>query len=119
MYDHSKTKLAQGLFFLNALIWLGFGLYTLWGMAGRYPGHITVYIIGILMLGNVGAMLLSGFLLGRQNNWFFYFAIFVLVINIILTVTDQFGFFDFITLVIDLVLLGILISIRKQYFSKS
>ena len=119
MDDHSKTKLAQGLFFLDALIWLGVGLYTLWGMAGRYSGQITVYVIGILMLGNVGAMLLSGFLLGRQNKWFFYFAILVLVINIILTVTDQFGIFDFITLIIDLVLFGILISIRKQYRSIS
>jgi len=32
MNDFSKTKIAQGLFFLNALIWLDFGLYTLWGM---------------------------------------------------------------------------------------
>jgi len=69
------------------------------------------------MLGNVGAMALSGYLIGKHNKWFFYLAVLVLVFNIILTMTDQFVFFDFITLVIDLILLGILISIRKQYHS--
>jgi hypothetical protein len=110
------TKTAQILFFINALIWLGFGLYTLVGMASRYPGQIVVYIVGVLMLGNVAAMALSGFLLGKQNKMFF-FAIFVLFINILLTFTDQFGLFDLATFVLDLVLLATLISIRKQYLT--
>jgi len=119
MSDLSRTKIAQGMFVLNALIWLAFGTYTLIGMAGRYPNQITLHVVGIMMLGNVGAMALSGVLLSRQNKWFYYFAMFVLVINILLTFTDQVGFFDFATLAIDLVLFGILISIRKQYISIS
>ena len=115
MNELSRIKFSQGLFFLNALIWLAFGTYTLFGMAGRYPNQIILYVVGVMMLGNVGAMTLSGILLGRQNKWFYYFAIFVLVINILLTFTDQVGIFDLATLVIDLALFGILISIRKQY----
>ena len=68
-----------------------------------------------MMLGNIGAMPISGFLIGKYNKWFFNFTVLVLVGNIVLTFTDQFGFFDFATLIIDLVLLGILISIRKRY----
>lgn len=114
----SKTKAAQALFYLNALIWLGFGLYTLVNMLGRYPdGAITVYVIGFMMLGNVGAMCLSGILLGWQNKWFYFFSIFVLVSNVVLTVTDQFGFFDLATLILDLVIFWLLISIRKNYLS--
>jgi len=113
----SNARTAQVLFFLNSLIWLAFGIYTLFGMAGRYPNQITLYVVGIMMLGNFGAMALSGILLGRNNKWFYYFAMFILVINILLTFTDQFGFFDYITLVIDFVLFGILISIRKLYLS--
>lgn len=114
----SKTKAAQALFYLNALIWLGFGLYTLMNMLGRYPdGTITVYVIGFMMLGNVGAMCFSGILLGWQNKWFYFFAVFVLVSNIVLTVTDQFGFFDLTTLILDLVIFWLLISIRKNYLS--
>ena len=111
-----RLKIAQNLFYLNAVIWLAFGLYTLFGMAGRYPDQtITVYIIGFLMLGNVGAMALSGFLIGKPRKLFYYFGVFVLVINIILTVTDQFGIFDLLTLLLDLVLLALLISLRQQY----
>jgi undecaprenyl pyrophosphate phosphatase UppP len=114
----SKTKAAQALFYLNALIWLGFGLYTLVNMMGRYPGGaITVYVIGFMMLGNVCAMCLSGILLGWQNKWFYYFAVFVLVSNIVLAVTDQFGFFDLATFILDLVIFRLLISIRKNYLS--
>jgi len=113
----SNARTAQVLFFLNSLIWLAFGIFTLFGMAGRYPNQITLYMVGITMLGNVGAMALSGILLGRNNKWFYYFAMVVLVINILLTFTDQLGFFDYATLVIDLVLFGILISIRKLYLS--
>ena len=112
----SNTKIAQGLFFLSSLIWLAFGAYTLLGMAGRYPNQITIYVVGIVMIGNLGAMALSGFLLSKQNKRFYVFALLVIVVNILLTFTDQFGLFDFITMVIDLVLFGFLISIRKQYF---
>jgi hypothetical protein len=119
MKNISKTKTAQTLFFINAAIWLVFGFYTLFRMANRYPGHIMVYIVGVLMLGNVTAMALCGFLLGKKNKWFFFLALFVLAANILLTFTDQFGFFDLATLVLDLVLFAILISIRKQYLSAS
>jgi hypothetical protein len=113
----SNIKTAQGLFFFNALIWLAFGIYTLFGMAERYPGQVTVYVVGIMMIGNVGAMALSGILLSKQNKWFYYFAVFVLAINILLTFTDQVGFFDIATFAVDIVLFGILISLRKQYLS--
>lgn len=114
----SKTKTVQVLFYLNALIWLAFGIYTLINMIDRYPGRvITVYVIGFMMLGNVGMMFLSGILIGKPNKWAYFFAMFVLVINIILTVTDQFGSFDLVTLLLDLVIFGLLISIRKHYTS--
>ena len=112
----NHVKIVQVLFTLNAVIWLSFGLYTLFGMADRYPGQtIIVYVFGYLMLGNVGAMVLSGYLTGKPKRSFFYFGVFVLVMNIMLTVTDQFGFFDLVTLLIDLILLALLISLRKQY----
>ena len=117
MKDSSQNlKIAQGIFILNAVIWLVFGLYALLEMASRYPGQaITVHVIGILMLGNVAAMALSGFLIGRPEKLFLYFGVFVLVVNIILTVTDQFGIFDMVTLLLDLILLALLVSLRKQY----
>ena len=39
------------------------------------------------------------------------------MVNLVLTVTDEFGLLDFITLVIDAVLFGILIVTRARYLS--
>ena len=106
----------QSLFFINAAIWLLFGVVSLTRMAtGSSDQTITTLVVAILMFGNVGAMLLAGIGLGRRQRLFYYFGIALLAVNIILTVTDGFGIFDFVTLVIDVVLLGLLIATRSRY----
>ena len=112
----NSVMVAQALFFLNAAIWSLFGVASLVRIANRNPDHaITVWIIAMLMFGNAGAMLWAGVGIGKQQKRFFYLAVAVLAINIILTVTDQFGLLDLITLIFDLVLLGLLIATRKRY----
>jgi hypothetical protein len=59
---------------------------------------------------------LSGALLPKRRLLFYLFALAVLAVNVLLTFTDQVGALDWITLVIDLVLLGILIVARKQFY---
>ena len=59
-------------------------------------------------------MALSAWGLGRGQTIFIYFALAVLLVNIILTFTDQFGLFDFLTLVIDVVLLELVILIWRR-----
>jgi hypothetical protein len=39
----------------------------------------------------------------------------VLIVNLVLTLTDQVGLLDWITLLIDLVLVGLLLANRKSY----
>jgi len=104
------------LFFLNAAIWLVFGIVTVGRMAGRDPAQaMTTWVVVILMVGNAGAMLISGWGLGRHRKWFYYLAIAVLVVNIILTLTDQFGPLDLATLIIDLVAFGLLMASWHHY----
>ena len=110
------ARTAQTLFVLNAAIWLALGVYTLIRMAGRYPGQLFVWIVGLLMFGNALAMLISAFGLGKPQRRFFYFALGVLLVNILLTFTDQFGLLDLLTLLLDLVLLAILLVIRQSYW---
>ena len=78
------------------------------------PRYI-LWVIAILMIGNAGAMALSGYGLSKKGKGSYYLAMAVLGINIILTVTDQIGILDWITLIIDLILLSILIAVRKEY----
>lgn len=66
------------------------------------------------MAGNAAAMLLAGLCLAKPNIIYLYFAIALLVVNILLTFTDQFGLLDFITLLIDLALLSLLIYLRLK-----
>jgi len=114
----TSVKAAQTLFFVNAVIWLLLGITSLSRLAGSSTGQTTtMWIVALLMFGNAGAMLVAGVGIGKQRRLFYTSGLAVLVINIILTFTDQFGVLDFITLVIDVVLLGLLIVTRARYLS--
>lgn len=106
----TSVIVAQAMFFLNAAIWILFGVLTLRRMHGS-----TAWIVAILMAGNAGAMLLAGWGIGKRQKRFYYLGIAVLAVNIVLTVTDEFGLFDLITLCIDVILLVLLIATRSRY----
>ena len=110
---------AQGLFFLNAAIWLVFGIVSLVRLGGSEGGAVTALVVAILMFGNAGALALSGALLARRRLIFYLFALAVLAVNIVLTFTDQVGALDWITFAVDLLLAGILIVARKQFYGES
>jgi len=107
---------AQGLFILNSAIWLIFGIAGIMRLDNGTPiPAVTLGIITILMFGNAGAMLLAGFWLEKRSRWAFGFALAVLAVNLLLTITDQVGFFDILTALVDFGLLGLIILDRKNY----
>lgn len=109
-------QFAQLLFGLNAGIWLLFGIIFLLRQTGNGSAQQTVFfVIALLMFANGGAMLVSARLLAMRRRIFFFFAIALLLVNIILTFTDQFGVFDLLTLLLDLLLLGILLARRSHF----
>ena len=110
---------ARGLFFLMAAIWLLLGIISLARIAADNPDQfVTALVIAVLMLGNVGAWLLCGWGVGGGKKWAYWLALAVLAVNIILSVTDEFGLLDLIMLAIDLLLLGLLLAGRKRFFSR-
>jgi hypothetical protein len=113
------VKVAQWLFFLNSAIWLVIGVVSLVRLATGATGRtVTMLVVAILMFGNVGAWLIAvvGIGIERWRKLFYFFGMVVLVVNIVLTVTDQFGLLDFVTLVIDLALFGLMIAARRVFF---
>lgn len=100
------------LFAVNAVIWIALGISTLVRMEGQ---GIAAWVLAGLMFGNAGAMLLSGWGLDQEKKGFFYLAVAILAVNIVLSVTDDFGLFDLTVLLIDLVLLALLIATRTRY----
>jgi len=112
--------MTQALLCLNAIVWLLFGIISLLRLSARYSEQsFVLVIIAIMMFGNVIAMLLTAWLLGKQKKLFYILALIVLFVNIILTFTDQFGLFDFITLLIDLIILGLLLTKRNSFYNHS
>jgi uncharacterized membrane protein len=112
MKTSTKIILTWVLFSLNAAIWLAFGIVSL--VDPRIPG-LTGQIIAFLMFGNAGALLLSAYGIGKRKKWLYFVAGAVLAVNILLTFSDQMGVYDWATLALDLVLVGLLIAIRKEY----
>jgi hypothetical protein len=110
------VRTTQILFSLNAAIWVIFGILSLVNIENNSTApRVVLWVIAILMFGNAGALALSGYTLSNRVRWSYYLCMVVLGINIILTVTDQVGTLDWITLAIDILLLSLLMMIRKEY----
>jgi lysylphosphatidylglycerol synthetase-like protein (DUF2156 family) len=109
-----RITLAQVLFFINTAVWIFFLVLFLSDQA--HPGNaLSSLVIPVLMGGNALAMLACGIGLGRRSRIFYYLSLAVIAVNILLTVTDQVGLFDYITLLLDLVILILLVAIRKGF----
>lgn len=113
------VRAAQALFYLNAAIWLLFGMTTLARLAeATIDQSVAMVVVGIMMFGNAAAMLLAGIVIGWPRRLIYLFALSVLGVNIVLTFTDQVGIWDILTLLVDLALVGLLIAGRGWYFGK-
>ena len=112
----NQFKAARLLSFLLAGIWFVFGgiylirrLYTVPDLPG------WLWIVGLLMFGNAASFVLAGFGLGTGRRMYFYFTLLLLAANILLTFTDEFGVFDFLTLFLLLIMLVLLLWSRGSY----
>lgn len=112
-----EAEWARILLYANAAIWMPLAAVTVsrasGGSAGERAGAI---VLTVLMAGNALAMVLSGLGLRRRSRWFWLFALAVVAVNFVLTWTDEVGWVDVVTGGIDLVLLGLLVAVRKEYW---
>ncbi len=110
----NPVRAVQVLLVLNTAVWLTFGIISLLRLSLQNPEQIGVLsIVAVLMFGNVAAFLLAAWLLSWRPKWGFYVTLAVLLVNIVLTFTDQFGLFDLLTLLLDLTILALLLAGRR------
>lgn len=113
-----RIKTAQTLLFINTFIWFCLGTYLVIVMLRENNGLSTV-LVGFFLYANVAAMLVSGINLGTRETWAYYFSVIILMINALVTRVGQFGLFDLLALIFDLVIFGVLISFGKAYLNRS
>jgi chromate transport protein ChrA len=112
--SRSPVLLAQVLFVLNAIIWILLGVFSLI----RLVDNATMaWILAALMFANAAVMLWIGWGLGRKPKPFYNLALAVLAVNLSLTVTDEFGFYDLIVLLLDAGMVALLVFTRAKYLS--
>ena len=114
-----QIRMAQILLFMNAAVWLLFGLISLVRIAtGESAATSTLLVVAVLMFGNVAALLIAGIVVRKPQKRWFWLVTAVLLINIILTFTDQVGIFDLLTLLLDLLILSLIIANRAWFWRR-
>lgn len=105
-------KLTQAMFFINALTWFIFGVLSM--ILALKTGTPTRWVITLLMIANAGGMFWFGLMISGRRNRIFFLAILFVSLNVVFTITDQFGWIDALILLLNLCLLGLLFVTRKR-----
>lgn len=106
------VRAAQALFLLIGLVWILLGVVTLIRQTG---GAVAAVIIALLMVANAAVMLWLAWGIGQQSRRFYLLALAVLAVNIVLSITDQVGIWDLISLGVTLALFVLLLATRSHY----
>jgi hypothetical protein len=98
------------LFSIIASFWLVTGTLAMLGIANLGFGSAdAARVVGILMLGNCAALALAGWLSLRGHRLVDFAALAVVALNAILSVTDEIGILDVVSLLVNGALLVLLI----------
>ncbi len=114
-----KIVTAQFMLYVNALIWLGFGIYVFFDMLRANNNAQTMSLISFFLLVNVAVMAICGVTIGRRDPWAYYFSLFIVGLNAIFTRFGQFELFDLLAFFVDLVIFIFLLSMARMYLQKS
>ena len=119
MKKSGELKVAQGLFCLNGAIWLLLSVVSVVRLVTRDAVETWMFwvfgIIAVLMVGNASAMILAGWLLARRQKQIYIFALLLLLVNIVLSFTDQFGLLDLLTVLLDIAILLLLLVKARSF----
>ena len=108
----SMLNLIRISFFVNAVVWGVFGILSL--LRAADGGSSLRWMLSILMLANAVVMGWFGVMIVTGRNWIFFLAILYMGVNVVLSITDQFGWIDALILLLNLVILGLLFVARQR-----
>ena len=105
---------------LNASFWLVFALIAALGLIPSFrAANAARWIMAILALGASACLADLAIFLRRRSRIAFYAGGLILAAIAVLSITDQVGLLDLLTLVISLVALGLMLKDRGWYLQGS
>jgi hypothetical protein len=113
----TSVRIARWLFVLLGLIWLIFGISSITRLStngGNISGLMSVFIATLMFVNSV-VLIWIGWGIGRGQRVYYYFGLLALAGNIFLTLTDEFGLFDILVLILAVVLFILLVFTRSKY----
>ena len=106
-------KLTRTMLFVNAATWLVFG--GMGFLRAQTNSNNLRFLLSILMVVNAIVMLVLGLLLTSERSWVFFGGILYMALNVVLSITDQFGWLDALILLLNLIVLGLLFVTRQRF----
>lgn len=116
--DLQKKNIVRALLYLNAMLWFVYTIYIYFDMAVANHNELAANIVTIYIFVNAAAMFASGLALGYQRKPVFYFALIVVILNIILTMLNLTDLIFVVAFILDIIILWLLMNIRNSYLSK-
>ncbi len=111
----SAFELTRYLFLLTVAILVLLGVGSILRIDGN-PARTALYVFyGIAMFGDAVLMAFCAWQLPKRTKFIFFFSLFVLAVNIFLTIFDQFGLADLLFVLLNLITLIFLILARKEF----
>lgn len=109
----SPLRLAQLLLLLNGLLWLGLGAYSIAPISDEHAA-VAWAVVG-LMFANGLVLLLAAWGIGRGSRRLYWLGLAQVGVNLLLSVTDQVGAWDWIVLLLNAVTLALLFTQRRRF----
>jgi hypothetical protein len=108
LQTESLSKIGRFLFWLGAAVWITFGVFGFVRL-GDWSGTqlYVMLVVAILMLVNAAVLAWFGWMIGQEPPRYLRLALLYVFLNLVLSLTDQFGLADFLYLVYCLILFAL------------
>ena len=108
-------RAAQLLLLINGLLWIGLAVYSLLRFPFGDVHQFAAWVVIGLMFANALILLLVAWGLGRGSRFLYWLGLAQVMLNLILSVTDQIGLWDLLVLLLNAIILALLFAQRRRF----
>lgn len=109
----NSPKIVSYLLYAKGLIWIGLSIFYFINQVSPNP-NVVFQVVAFLLVTNAVIYFLLGYFWKRTKGGFmFWLTIAFVLSNVVLTVTDQMGVLDILSLITDVLVLFFIIFLPK------